>query len=94
MSVSKASNESEYANFISFVRQNASDRLVAAIPSWRQVEGWRGMMIADLCYEVCDGPGPLIWNEGYQWWWKLSDVVLLGEPFPVRGNVGMWTIRK
>ena len=32
----------------------------------------------------------LPWDEGYQYWWDLSDVVRLPEPIPCRGNVGMW----
>ena len=30
------------------------------------------------------------WDEGYPYWWDLSNVVRLPEPIPCRGNVGMW----
>ena len=30
------------------------------------------------------------WDEGYGFWWDLSEVVCLDEPIPCRGNVGMW----
>ena len=32
------------------------------------------------------------WDEGYQYWWDLSNVVRLPEPIPCRGNVGMWSL--
>ena len=34
----------------------------------------------------------IIWDEGYQYWWDLSNVVRLPEPIPCRGNVGMWSL--
>ena len=30
------------------------------------------------------------WDEGYEYWWDLSNMVRLPEPIPCRGNVGMW----
>ena len=30
------------------------------------------------------------WDEGYDFWWELSNVVCFGRPIPCRGNVGMW----
>ena len=30
------------------------------------------------------------WDEGYPYWWDLSEVVCFDEPIPCRGNVGMW----
>ena len=32
------------------------------------------------------------WDEGYPYWWDLSNVVRLPEPIPCRGNVGMWQL--
>ena len=32
----------------------------------------------------------LSWDEGYLYWWDLSNVMRLPEPIPCRGNVGMW----
>ena len=34
----------------------------------------------------------LNWDEGYQYWWDLSNIVRLPEPIPCRGNVGMWQL--
>ena len=30
------------------------------------------------------------WDEGYAYWWDLSEVVCFDVPIPCRGNVGMW----
>ena len=30
------------------------------------------------------------WDEGYPYWWDLSNIVRLADPIPCRGNVGMW----
>ena len=32
------------------------------------------------------------WDEGYPYWWDLSNVVRLPDPIPCRGNVGMWSL--
>ena len=90
MSCSKGSDESEYANFLDWCNSVFRDDVLKAIPSWNQVKNWRGKMVAVMDYEASEEQGLPIWNEGYRYWWKLSNVRLLGEPFRVRGNVGMW----
>ena len=32
------------------------------------------------------------WNEGYRYWWLLSNIRKLPAPIPCRGNVGMWQL--
>ena len=32
----------------------------------------------------------ITWDEGYGYWWGLSEVVSFDKPIPCRGNVGMW----
>lgn len=32
----------------------------------------------------------LPWDEGYEYWWDLSEVVCFDHLIPCRGNVGMW----
>ena len=32
----------------------------------------------------------ITWDEGYPYWWELSEVVSFDKPIPCRGNVGMW----
>ena len=34
----------------------------------------------------------IYWDEGYPYWWDLSNVMRLPEPIPCRGNVGMWSL--
>lgn len=34
----------------------------------------------------------LSWDEGYSYWWDLSEVVRFDRPIPCRGNVGMWQL--
>ena len=33
-----------------------------------------------------------IWDEGYRFWWDISNVRRLPEPITCRGNVGMWQL--
>ena len=33
-------------------------------------------------------------NEGYPIWWHLTNMQLVDEPIPCRGNVGMWQLPK
>ena len=33
---------------------------------------------------------PYQWDEGYAYWWDLSEVACFDQPIPCRGNVGMW----
>ncbi len=34
----------------------------------------------------------LPWDEGYPYWWDLSEIVCFDRPIPCRGNVGMWQL--
>ena len=65
----------------------------AALPSWDQMSDWRGKLVAVCDYEASyNAPNPPIWNEGYPVWWHLTNVCLLDETIPCRGNVGMWRL--
>lgn len=92
MSCSRGSDEREYANFLAWVKRFSAPSLYASLPPWNQVKDWRGKMIAVMDYEATEEAGLPIWNEGYRYWWKLSNVKMLDEPFPVRGNVGLWEV--
>lgn len=93
MSVSKSSDEVEYRNFIEFTKRCFPKEVQDAIPKWEEVKDWRGKMIAVMDYEASETPGLPIWNEGYRFWWRLTNVSMLQEPYPVRGNVGMWEVK-
>lgn len=90
MSCSKGSDAREYANFLAWARRAMHPAVFAALPGWERVEGWRGKMVAVCDYEASYAPGDGVWDEGYPVWWRLDNVRMLKEPFPVRGNVGMW----
>ena len=90
MTCSKSSDSREYTNFLAWAKQVLPLEAYAAFPTWRQVEGLRGKLIAVCDYEASYTPGPPIWNEGYSVWWHLTNVQMLKEPVACRGNVGMW----
>ena len=90
MTCSKSSDSREYANFLLWAKQVFPAEAYSALPAWGQVEGWRGKLIAVCDYEASYAPGSPIWNEEYKVWWHLTNVKMLQEPIPCRGNVGMW----
>ena len=73
------------------------------IPSWNDVCEWPGKIIGacdytsrkrnDLVLTGGDGRGEKDnWDEGYDYWWDLSEVAAFDRPIPCRGNVGMWQL--
>lgn len=69
-------------------------------------EKWPGKIIAVCDYKARDGLNLVLedgvyrskptpkqeWDEGYRFWWDLSNVRRLPEPITCRGNVGMWQL--
>ena len=49
---------------------------------------YQGMLLSAPVAE--DRDGTVMWDEGYPYWWNLSEVVAFDRPIPCRGNVGMW----
>ena len=95
MTCSKSSDAREYANFLAWAERMFRPEAFAALPSWEQVSVWRGKLVAVCDYEASyTAPNPPVWNEGYPVWWHLTNVRLLDEPIPCRGNVGMWQLPK
>lgn len=93
MTCSKSSDAREYANFLAWAKRVFKPEAFAVLPAWDQVAGWRGKLVAVCDYEASyTAPNPPLWDEGYSVWWHLSNVRLLDEPIPVRGNVGMWSL--
>ena len=93
MTCSKSSDAREYANFLAWAERIFKPDVCASLPRWEQVSSWRGMLIAVCDYEASyTAPNPPVWNEGYSVWWHLTNVRLLNEPIPCRGNVGMWQL--
>lgn len=93
MTCSKSSDAQEYANFLAWAERMFTQEAFATIPTWEAVGGWRGKLVAVCNYEASyTAPNPPSWNEGYSVWWHLTNVRLLDEPIPCRGNVGMWRL--
>ena len=93
MTCSKSSDAREYANFLAWAERAFKPEAFAVLPTWEQIEGWRGKLVAVCDYEASyTVPTSAIWNEGYPVWWHLTHVRLLDEPIPCRGNVGMWRL--
>ena len=93
MTCSKSSDAREYVNFLARAKHVFKPEAFAALPAWEQIESWRGKLIAVCDYEASyTAPNLPVWSEGYPVWWHLSNVRLLAEPIPCRGNVGMWRL--
>ena len=92
MTVSKSSSATEYGNFISWAYKTLPPEAICLLPIWEQVSFLPGKLVALCDYDASFTPGPSIWNEGYPVWWHLSNIRLLDEPIPCRGNVGMWRL--
>ena len=93
MTCSKSSDAREYANFLAWAKHVFKPEAFASLPRWDEVNGWRGKLVAVCDYEASlTAPNPPNWDEGYPVWWHLTNVRLLDEPIPCRGNVGMWRL--
>ena len=92
MTCSKSSDEREYANFLMWAKDCFPADVFSVLPSWTQVAGWRGKLIAVCDYEAAYTPGDAVWDEGYPVWWHLVNVRLLKNPIQCRGFVGMWRL--
>ena len=93
MTCSKSSDAREYTNFLAWAERAFKTETFAALPRWDDVSNWRGMLVAVCDYEASyTAPNPPVWDEGYPVWWHLTNVRLLDEPIPCRGNVGMWRL--
>ena len=94
--------------FMAMAAHELSDEDFEKLPSWREVKDWPGKIIAVCDYKARDGLNLVLedgvykskptpkqkWDEGYRFWWDLSNVRRLPEPIPCRGNVWMWQLPK
>ena len=100
MSVSKKFCRAEYDNLIAWLAANCGDAVLSRVLPWDEVKSWSGRIVATMDYEAVDAlPEDAalarecrIWNEGYRFWWLLSNICRVPEPIPCRGNVGMWKL--
>ena len=91
ISCSKSFCKEEFGRFVQWASANLSADDFERLPSWGDVKDWPGKIVGacDYAARTQTEPGEP-WNEGYSYWWDLSEVVSFDHPIPCRGNVGMW----
>lgn len=93
ISCSKKFCREEYGNFIQWASHSLTPDQFTQIPSWNDVMEWPGKIVGVCDYAVrSQAVSGEPWNEGYQYWWDLSEIVTLDRPIQCRGNVGMWRL--
>ena len=92
ISCSKSFCKEEYGQFIAWASVNLPPEDFEKLPAWREVKDWPGKVVGVCDYKARERTGRESWDEGYQYWWDLSNVMRLPEPIPCRGNVGMWAL--
>lgn len=100
MSVSKKFCRKEYESLLVWLAEHGDPSVFAQLLKWDEVKSWPGCLVGTMDYDAMDRvPGNTalarecrIWNEGYRYWWLLSNIRKLPAPIPCRGNVGMWRL--
>ena len=92
ISCSKSFCKEEYGQFIAWASVNLPPEDFEKMPAWREVKDWPGKVVGVCDYNARERSGNELWDEGYPYWWDLSNIVRLPEPIPCRGNVGMWSL--
>ena len=96
ISCSKRFCAAEYGEFVRWASRALKPEDFERVPAWGDVKDWPGKVVGCCDYVAVDAmtgvSSPRSWDEGYPYWWELSDVVSLDEPIACRGNVGMWTM--
>ena len=97
ISCSKSFCKEEYGRFIAWASVNLPPEDFEKIPAWCEVKDWPGKIVGVCDYKASHqqtnqptNQPTINWDEGYPYWWDLSNVVRLPNPIPCRGNVGMW----
>ena len=86
---SKSFCREEFGNFVQWAARSLPEEEFARIPSWSDVADWPGRIVGACDYEA-DEREDGAWNDGYPYWWHLSNVTCFDAPLPCRGNIGMW----
>ena len=90
ISCSKSFCKEEYGQFIAWASANLPPEDFEKLPAWREVKDWPGKVVGVCDYKARQRQKAESWDEGYPYWWDLSNIVRLPESIPCRGNVGMW----
>ncbi len=108
ISCSKSFCLAEYQAFLRWASDALDPAIFLRLPSWDALKIWRGKIIGVCDYAAytrteysrmrgverycVDGVRRLVWDEGYKYWWALSNIVFLDNPIPCCGDVGMWKL--
>ena len=90
ISCSKSFCKEEFGRLIAWASVNLPPEDFEQLPAWREVKDWPGKIVGVCDYKAREWSGKEAWDEGYRYWWDLSNIVRLPDPIPCRGNVGMW----
>ena len=98
VSCSKSFCKEEFGNFVQWASRALPADQFAQVPAWSDVADWPSKIVGCCDYEAGTArpeSAPyqgMVWDEGYPYWWKLSEVVAFDQPISCRGNTGMWTM--
>ncbi len=101
VSCSKSFCKEEYGNFLQWAAHALPEEEFERIPAWGDVKDWPGKIVGACDYEArgrndlrLEGDNaarpPCQWDEGYEYWWDLSEVACFDRTISCGGNVGMW----
>ena len=92
VSCSKSFCKEEFGSFVQWASRVLPADQFAMIPAWSDVADWPGKIVGCVDYSCREGGEAAFWNEGYRYWWDLSEVVSFDQPISCRGNTGMWDL--
>lgn len=92
VSCSKSFSGEEFGNFVQWASRALPADQFAMIPAWSDVADWPGKIVGCVDYSCREGGEAELWNEGYRYWWDLSEVVSFDRPITCRGNTGLWDL--
>lgn len=87
---SKTFCREEFGNFVQWASKSLSEDDFTRVPAWSDVKDWPGRIVGTCDYVCRQRSGAETWDEGYTYWWDLSEIAVFDTPIPCRGNIGMW----
>ncbi len=87
---SKSFCREEFGNFVQWASKSLSEDDFTRVPAWSDVKDWPGRIVGTCDYVCRQRSGAETWDEGYTYWWDLSEIAVFDTPIPCRGNIGMW----
>ena len=87
---SKSFCREEFGNFVQWASKSLSEDDFTRVPAWSDVKDRPGRIVGTCDYVCRQRSGAETWDEGYTYWWDLSEIAVFDTPIPCRGNIGMW----